>query len=327
MQHSPVVLSQLYRYFEVAALVEGSTKKRCRSALRWAIKVFRDVAAESITVPMIGQYQLAMKDGGLAVATVRGYFASMSEMYGWAVENSVLPSNPFAQARKIRPVKREVRTMTSDEVADFCQAACDKDRRDPTARLRWYLIVEIGSTSGLRAGEIQNLRWDDIDLESGVLRVQYRPDEYGQHWQWGAKGKTDREVPLSQVALDGFHRLKEIAPWRYPLLKKVTCNRLLSQVGTIPETIRKQPYTNFYRELREILALANLRRKARGAAPMKNGGIHVLRKTAVTNWVRHGVSMPNVQYAAGHASDQTTKEYYIAVLRSEAVESVRAAIS
>lgn len=328
MEHSSITVSQLLRYFGVAALVEGATKVRCRSAVKQFVAAAGDVAADAVTVPMIGDYQLKMRDKGLSAATIRSYFGSMSEVYSWGVENTIVPKNPFAEARKMRPVKREVQVLTEDEIVDFCKAACDKNREDPTSRIRWYLIVEVGSTSGLRSGELQNLRWDDdIDLDRGVIRVQYRPDVYGQHWQWGSKGKTDREVPMSQAALDGFHRLREVAPWRYPLLKKCACKRLLAQVGAISESIRKQPYANFYRELREIRELANLRRKARGAAPMKNGGIHLLRKTAVTNWVRHGVTMPNVQYAAGHASDQTTKAYYVALLRSEAVESVRAAIS
>lgn len=327
LKHSSVTFSQLYEYYEVAALVEGATKKKCRSAFKQLKAAVGDIQAASLTVPLIGQYQLHMKEGDLSVATIRSYFAASSQVYSWGVENGLLAENPFAAAKKMRPVKREVQILTDDEVEDFCKAAAEKDRQDPTAKLRWYLLIEIGSTSGLRAGELQNQRWEDIDLEAGVIRVRYRPDLFGQHWQWGSKGKTDRDVPLSQAAMDGLHRLREIAPWRYPFLKRVTCERLLKQVGTIPEATRKQPYCNFYRELRQIKALADLYRKARGLPPIKNGGLHVLRKTAITNWVRHGTSMPNAQYGAGHMSQQTTRDYYIAVLRSEAVESIRAAIT
>ncbi|HNS22427.1 MAG TPA: hypothetical protein PKH24_18120 [Sedimentisphaerales bacterium] len=53
----------------------------------------------------------------------------------------------------------------------------------------------------------------------------------------------------------------------------------------------------------------------------------MFRETAITNRVRHGVTLADAQYATGHQSDQTTKEYYVEVLCSRAVESVRAAIS
>lgn len=327
MKHSSVTLSQLYEYYEVAALVEDATKKKCRSAFKQLRATCQDIQASSLTVPMIGQYQLAMKNSGLSVATIRSYFAAASEVYSWGVENGLLVENPFIASKKMRAVKREVQILTADELDDFSKAAAEKNRQDPTAQLRWYLFVEIGSTSGLRAGEIQNLRWEDIDLEAGVVRVRYRPEAYGQHWQWGSKGKTDRDVPLSQAAMDGLYRLREIVSWRYPFLKRVRCERLLTRVASLPEAVRKQPYCNFYRELRQIKALADLRRKARGLPPIKNGGLHVLRKTAITNWVRHGVSMPNAQYGAGHLSDQTTKQFYIALLRSEAVDSIRATIS
>lgn len=327
MEHSSVAVSQLFKFFDVAALVEGATKRKCRVAIQHLQAAFGDVEAGSVTVPMIGQWQVQMKDKGLSVASIRSYFASASEVYSWGVENGVLGSNPFSAAKKIRAVKREVCVLTTEELTDFCRAAAEKDREDPTAKVRWFLMLEIASTSGLRSGEVQNLRWDDLDLETGVVHVRYRPDVYGQSWQWGAKGKSDREVPLSQSALDGLHRLRDMVSWRYPFLKRVTVNRLLASVGSIPESVRKQPYTNFYRELREIKALADLRRQAKGLPPIKNGGLHVFRKTAVTNWVRHGVTLPDAQYAAGHQSDQTTKEFYVAVLRSHAVESVRAAIS
>jgi integrase len=61
--------------------------------------------------------------------------------------------------------------------------------------------------------------------------------------------------------------------------------------------------------------------------PIKKDGPHVFRETAITNRVRHGVTLADAQYATGHQSDQTTKEYYVEVLCSRAVESVRAAIS
>lgn len=327
MEHSSVALSQLFKCFDVAALVEGATKRKCRIAIHHLQTSFGDVDAAALTVPMIGQWQGAMRDKGLSAASIRSYFASASQVYSWSVGNGLLSANPFASAKKIRAVKREVCVLTAEELADFCRAAAEKDREDPTAKVRWFLMLEIAATSGLRSGEVQNLRWDDIDLERGIIQVRYRPDVYGQSWQWGAKGKSDREVPLSQAALDGLHRLRDMASWRYPFLKRVAVNRLLASVGSIPEGVRKQPYANFYRELREIKALADLRRRARGLPPIKNGGLHVFRKTAVTSWVRHGVTLPDAQYAAGHQSLQTTREYYIAVLRDHAVESVRAAIS
>lgn len=327
MEHDRVTLLQLFEFFDVSALVEGSTKHKCRTAIRKLAAVFANPPAESVTVPMVGQYQVAMKAEGMSVASIRSYFAAAAQVYVWAVENKVLSQNPFAVAKKMRPVKRDVLTFSTDEVADLKQAAADLWRKEPTAQMRWYLMLEIAATAGLRAGELQNLRREDFDLDAQAIHVRYRPDLFGEYWQWGTKGKTDRTVPMSQDALEAAYRLFEVATWRYPTLKRCTCERLQKMVGSIPELVRKQPYQDFYIELRGIKRLANERRAARKMSPIKNGGIHCLRRTAVSDWARLGVSMAHAQYVAGHRSMMTTREYYIAVDHAEAVESVRARIN
>lgn len=327
MEHGSVTLTQLFEYFEVAALVEGSTKHKCRSAVRKLVEIFGNVPAESLMVPMIGQYQVSMRATSMSVASVRSYFAAAAEVFLWAVENKVLTWSPFAEAKKMRPVKRDVQTFGTDEVADLRQAAGDKWRKEPTARLRWFLMIEIAATGGLRAGELQNLRREDFDLDVGTLHVQYRPDKWGEYWEWGTKGKTDRIVPMSQDALEAAYRLFEVAKWRYPTLKQCTCERLQKRIGSIPELVRKQPYQDFYAELRGIRKLANERRAVNGLSAIKNGGIHRLRRTAVSDWAQQGVSMAHAQYVAGHQSMMTTRDYYIAVDHLAAVESVRSTIN
>ena len=67
----------------------------------------------------------------------------------------------------MRAVKREVQVFTRDEVSDLRDAAAACCRRDPTAQIRWYLMIEIAATGGLRSGELQNLRREDFDLDAG----------------------------------------------------------------------------------------------------------------------------------------------------------------
>jgi integrase len=326
MEHSSVTLLQLFEHFDTAALVEGSTKMKCRTAIRKAAAILGDVTAGAVDVPMAGRYQLAMRDSGMSPASVRSYIGCVSQVYLWGVENKILASNPFAEAKKIRVPKRDVQTFEPDEVDDLKSAAAEMWNQDPTAQIRWFFLIEVAATSGLRSGELQNLRREDLDLEAGTIRVQYRPDKTSEHWQWGTKGKTDRVVPFSQEALETAYRLVEVAKWRYPVLKECACRRLQGMIGQIPEHVRKQPYQDFYIDLRQIRALANIRRRDRKLGAVKNGSIHLLRKTAVSNWARAGVPMADAQYVAGHRSMMTTREYYIAVDHARAVAAVRAAM-
>ncbi len=326
---NPTML-QVYELFSTTALVEGTTKRRCGVAIHRLIKFTGNGAADSLDSMRISQWQVALKAEGLSAAYIRSSFAACSQVWSWAVSENVLKVNPFAAAKKIRADKLEVKTFNADEVTALCDAAATLYRRDPSARLRWYALLLICGESGLRIGEALNLRWEDIGLEDEegpTLHVVYRPDKPGEYWTWGTKGKSDRTAPMSQELVTAFYRLREIATWRYPMLKCCTCLRLQAQVGSIPEHIRKLPYVNLHRELHTIKGKANRERRAKKLAEIGDGCFHKLRKTAVTRWATAGVPLLDAKTVAGHASVQTTQRIYIAVDMAQSVARVRAAIA
>ncbi len=321
---SDLSLQKLYDFFEVAALLEGSTKHRCKVAVNTVLRCFGENAlAECLDGQKIAQWQLWCKSKGMSGSTIRSGFTAVGQVYKWGVEEKLLASNPFVTAHKLRVDRQEVRTFTADEVTALCDAAASLQRRDRSAQLRWYALLVIAGQSGLRVGEILNLRWEDVDLEAETLYVRWRPDRYGEYWTWGTKGKTDRRSPMSQELLECCYRLREVALWRYPILKRCTCERLQKEVGSIAEEIRKFPYQNLYREFREIRQRANSQRKV----PIKDGCFHQMRKTAVSTWAARGVPLVDAQYIAGHRSMQTTRTYYIAVDAAASIGRVRAAIA
>jgi hypothetical protein len=85
--------------------------------------------------------------------------------------------------------------------------------------LRWTAFF-LAALTGPRIGEIWNLRWEDLDLETGVIHIQARADKIGEYWRWTAKGKADRRVPMTDDLWAVLCRLQSVAPWRYPFLKE-----------------------------------------------------------------------------------------------------------
>lgn len=329
MEHDSVSITilRLWQLFDLGSLVQGATKYKCRTAFRKLAQFLGDVPAESVSVPVIGQWQVWLRDvEHLSCASVRSYFASVSQVYAWGRDVQLVTNDAFAKARPLRMPRREVVVFDRSEVSSLVEAASQVQRSDPSAGMRWTAMLLLAAHSGLRVGEILNLRWEDLDLDAGLVHVRYRPDAMGQHWTWGSKTDTDRTVPMSQDALEILHRLAEIATWRYPMLKWSTCVRLQRMVGGIPEDVRKLPYRNFHREFGQIRKAADRLRRSCGLPAMKNGGLHQLRKTAVTAWARQGVPLIDAQCVAGHRSMQTTRNYYIAIDAEASVGRVRAVI-
>ena len=318
------ILGDLYAQFNQIALVEGTSKAKCGCSVR-KLQAYMggNFPAGDLKPDQISAWQSWMRDQGLSVTTIRGYFGAVSMVYAWGVDTKKIQANPFKEAHKMRPECRPIQTMTTDEMTDLSDAAAVLESQDPSSRLRWVFMLEVAVGSGLRIGEIWNLRWDDIDLDKEVVRVRFRPDLEGQFWRWGSKGKTDRTVPIFQEAINAAYRLQQLAPWRYPCLPRKTCMRLQGQIGSLTENQRKSPYNNFYRQLDSIKAYANGKRAAEGKPKLTDGGMHMLRHTAVSQWFEDGLNVPEAQYLAGHRSEVTTLRIYTHVNQDKAVSSLR----
>lgn len=89
-----------------------------------------------------------------------------------AVDDEILSRNPM---RRMKAPTRGIggqRAMTLEE----CQAVLQASEGS-----RWHTLFLLMATSGLRIGECLGLRWSDVDLESGELRVQTQAQRiYGE---------------------------------------------------------------------------------------------------------------------------------------------------
>jgi integrase len=79
-------------------------------------------------------------------------------------------TNPCRHVEKFKERKRE-RLLTPDELAGLGQAL-DEIEREESELLAMLNLVRLLTMTGARLGEIQNLRWQDVDLEAGVLRLE-----------------------------------------------------------------------------------------------------------------------------------------------------------
>lgn len=74
-------------------------------------------------------------------------------------------------------------------------------------------VVELTALTGLRRGEVFNLRWSSVELDRQVLRVESNRRGRRINGQaWRPKHGKWREVPLEPAALDLLHRIREQVP-------------------------------------------------------------------------------------------------------------------
>jgi len=167
-------------------------------------------------------------------------------------------------------------SLTEKEV-DRLVASCDgSSARSLRDRAIILLLVRLG----LRAGDVVRLRLDDIEWESGTLRVL-------------GKSRYEVRLPLPQDVGEAVLRYLECRT------KAVATDRVF--VRNIA------PFTSFISNHCVSGVVKRALRRAGIVAPAK--GAHLLRHTAATQMLRHGVPLDQIGLVLRHRGIDTTARY------------------
>jgi integrase len=128
---------------------------------------------------------------GLDPSTIKNTLNPLQAIYRRAVQREEVGTNPTVGLDLPRTQGRRDRIASPGEAAKLLAAVPEEDRAT------WATAMY----AGLRRGELRGLRWSDIDLASGVIRVERGwDDEEGI-----IEGKTRaarRSVPIAAVLRD-----------------------------------------------------------------------------------------------------------------------------
>ena len=168
------------------------------------------------------------------------------------------------------------RYLTAEQVTRLI-AACDGEA---VARRRDRAIVLLLARLGLRAGDVAQLRLADIEWETGSLRVT-------------GKSRYEVRLPLPQDVGDAIAAYLECRPSACPsdrvFLRTIAPCRPFRKGDGISCVVRR------------------LMKRAAIATPFK--GAHVLRHTAATEMLRHGVPLDKIGLVLRHRGIDTTAYY------------------
>jgi len=150
----------------------------------------------------LDNFYAGLADEGLSASSIRQAHAVLSGALGQAVKWGWVPLNVAKAASP--PVVRSARIVppTVDEVRALVAAA---ERRDPVLAA----LVMLAAIIGARRGELCALRWTDVDLGAGTVRISRSVmDLPGRVEEKSTKTHQERTVALGDVgvALLGAHR-------------------------------------------------------------------------------------------------------------------------
>ena len=217
----------------------------------------------------------------------------LSGMCGYAARQDALDRNPVRDAsRGSRTAKappcpltlaqaRQLRAMlTYDELA------VERDLPD---------LVSFMLATGLRIGEASVVRWEDVDLEDGILRRRHRDPAHGQGPGPQARDQ-DRRRDAHTRPVPVVHRAPPSAAQERGHRGGSRGSRLPAPKGGLRDP------SNTQRHLRDALEWAGLPRATS----------HVFRKTTATMLDHAGVSARAIAAHLGHAQPSLTQNVYLA---------------
>ena len=132
---------------------------------------------------------------GLSAKTVRNIHQIISSALKLAVEQRLIAHNPADGCALPKVERKEMQTLPIEQLTSFLREAKDSGV---------FALYYIDLTTGLRRGELLGLKWSDIDLEKGDLRVQRQIGRIdGKIIEMPLKTKNAyRTLPLSADAID-----------------------------------------------------------------------------------------------------------------------------
>jgi integrase len=286
--------------------VRQSTLVRYEQIVRLHIKpTLGRVALKNLTPAHIQGLYRDRLDSGLSPATVQKIHVVLHKALDQAASWSLVPRNPTESVKAPRPAPEEIRPLNREQTKAFLEGARGE---------RFEALYVLAVSTGLRQGELLGLKWGDVDLENGLIRVRRTlTRNKGRLLLDEPKTKRSRRtVRLTETAVQALkgHLAQQIEQMeRLGDLYEDQDLIFATQRGTLtnPTNLRRRSFA----PLLEKAALPSIR-------------FHDLRHTCATLLLSSNVNPKIVSEMLGHATIAITLDTYSHVLPTMQDSAARA---
>lgn len=234
-------------------------------------KIFKDIKVDDVK-----SWILDLTERQIGKRSIKRKMSSLKSFYAWMYLQKKVDSDPFEYVHSPKATHALPDFFSEKEIDSLLTA---NEKRTDKLKDRDQALLMLMFASGLRASEVVNLTFNQVDFDSRIMKVS-------------GKGNKDRLVPFTNSAKEAM--LNYINGLRKDLLKEDTKYIFLNSQGN-KMTVRGLEYI-----LDEIEAKTGLYGKIHP---------HMLRHSFATKMLNRGADLRTIQELLGHSSIETTSIY------------------
>ena len=234
---------------------------------RVLVKAFRGKSLRQITPSMIESFKQEFlntptkRGGKRSMTTVNYHLSVLSKIFSLATDAEIVESNPCRKVKKFRLNNQRMRVLSEEEETRLMAALEDNELVGQ--------IVTVALHTGMRRGEIFNLKWFDVDFNRGFIQVRE------------SKSNKKRLIPMNSTVKTLLKERKRESEYVFPS----------------PKTSGK--LDNIKRSFRRAVEKAEI----------KEFCFHDLRHTAATRMADAGADAFTLMKILGHSDIRMTARY------------------
>jgi len=257
-----ISFSEFSNYFlENYSKVNKRSWKRDQLSIKHLKKFFGNKKLYEITPQDIENYKKKRLEDGVKHSTINRELACLKTMFNKAVEWEKLNTQP-PKIKLYKVNNQRIRYLTSDEEKKLLELFSEPLKS----------IILIALNTGMRRGEIINLKWVDVYIKEGKIIIQE------------SKSKEKRIIPMNEIVKTVFINLLSTGGKEY-----VFENKEGKQYG--------------------VDYITHCFNKVVKKAGIKDFRFHDLRHTFASKLVMRGVNLKVVQELLGHKDYKMTLRY------------------
>lgn len=228
------------------------------------VSVFGALPLRRFSTACVDQLQTDLISKGYKPASNNKILTILKHMFSKAVEWEMIEEEILKRIRKVKPLKNEnkrLRFLSKEECQNLINS-CDPHLKP---------IVITALNTGMRKGEILNLKWDNVDLRHGFILLDI------------TKNGERREIPINNTLRQSLQAITRRLDISYVFYDHVTGNRYQDVKRSFNTALRKAGIKDFH--------------------------FHDLRHTFASQLVMAGVDITTVKELLGHKGIKMTLRY------------------